>query len=179
MNCSQMNKTQIVAKAVLLLAMLASFTAGAGELPPYAGDPVPPPLRLQDLDGASHDLGSLRGKVVVVNFWASWCAPCRQEMPSLWRMQKALRNPALAVVAVNVGDSKQLVRAVLPELMQRDFLVLLDPSRVAYRAWRIRAFPATYVIDTRGRIRYLWYGARQWDKRENLGAIRRLLLHDQ
>lgn len=175
----QMSELRLAGTAAVLLASLVWFTASAGELKPYAGDPVPPPLRLQDLRGASHDLDSLRGKVVVVNFWASWCAPCRQEMPSLWRMQKALRNPALVVVAVNVGDREPVIRAVLPAAIQRDFLVLMDPSRVAYRDWRIRAFPATYVIDTRGRIRYVWYGARQWDNRENLGTMRRLLLHKQ
>src|SRR5467141_2437482 len=88
--------------AALLLGW--AVFAHAQALRPWSGGSAPP-LELQDLDGAAHRLADYRGKTVLVNFWATWCAPCREEMPSIERLRRTLDGKPFAVLAVNVGES--------------------------------------------------------------------------
>ncbi len=92
-------------------------------------------------------------------------------------MQHALNSRALVVASVNVGERDDVVRAILPAAMQRDFVVLMDRSGKAFHQWRNSVLPATYVIGAHGRIRYLRFGGKKWDDRKTLAMIRRLLQH--
>src|SRR4030081_2496088 len=108
--------------AALLLAWAALAPAQA--LRPWSGGTAPP-LELQDLDGAVHRLADYRGKTVLVNFWASWCAPCCEEMPSIERLRGSLEGKPFAVLAVNVGEGARVARPFVDTMSAR-FTWLLD-----------------------------------------------------
>lgn len=149
---------------LLLVALcwgLWPIAVTAKELKPWNGGRTPP-LVLSELDGKSVDLAAHRGKVVLVNFWATWCEPCRDEMPALARLQKKLGPQRFVVLAVNVDEPESRIRRFL-EQTPLGFPVLLDPERKAGRAWSVRVLPASYVVDREGRIRYSAVGELDWE----------------
>lgn len=152
--------------ATLLLALLVSFAAPAQPLQP--SNAPAPALELRDLDGAVHRLQDYRGKVVLVNFWATWCGPCRAEMPSIERLRQKLAGRAFAILAVNVGESERTAREYAAALPVR-FTVLLDRDTRVTKAWGARVLPATFVVGSDGRIRYRHFGELDWSSE----AVRR------
>lgn len=145
----------------LLLGSTGASTAAKGNpLPAWTGGPTPP-LALKDLDGRLHELADYRGKVVVVNFWATWCTPCREELPSLERLREARRGGPFEVLAVNVNEGDSRVRRFLAEVPLR-IPVLLDRNGDAQRAWKVRGLPATFVLGPDGSIRYWYLGELDW-----------------
>lgn len=134
------------------------------------------------LSGDSLRLEDLRGHVVLVNVWATWCPPCVQEMPALQRLFDRYRQQGLRVVAVNVDntmsapDPVQLVRAFVSQ-KKLTFDVVLDPENRVESVFQIPGLPMTFVLDERGRIRHKLLGGRNWDV-EVLQAEIRALLED-
>ncbi len=159
----------------VLFLVLAAGQVQAGELKPYKGKAEPAPLRLKDLSGRVHTLAQHKGEVVLVNFWATWCPPCRIEMPSMWRLKNRFRDRPFTVVAVDMGDSLESVNTFLPDAMKRDFVVLMDEDGEALKAWKVFAFPTSYLLDRQGRIRYALYGALEWDEPEVVEVVEKLL----
>jgi thiol-disulfide isomerase/thioredoxin len=147
----------LCAGAVLLSCV---GSPAAQPLKPWTGGP-PAQLELQDLDGAVHRLADYRGKVVLVNFWATWCAPCRAEMPSMEQLRLALADRPFAILAVNVGESPRLARDFAERLPVR-FTVLLDRDTRTTRAWKARVLPASFVVGADGSIRYSHLGDLDW-----------------
>ncbi len=139
-----------------------------------AGSPAPP-FSLPVRGGGSVDLAALSGKVVVVNFWATWCPPCVAEMPSLDRLQRALSHEGLVVLAVSVDeDEKALAAFVLKAGIT--LTVLRDPGgTVSSGVFRVRGYPETLVIDRAGIIREAYTGPADWAAPEALEHFRRLL----
>jgi peroxiredoxin len=156
----------------LLLALWASF-AGAQELRPWSGGTAPS-LALQDLDARAHRLEDYRGKVVLVNFWATWCDPCRDEMPSMNKLRAALAGRPFAILAVNLAESEARIRRFM-ERVPLDFPVLLDRDTAAARAWQARILPASFVIGPDGGIRYSALGEVDWTSERVRAAILELL----
>ncbi|MGE0357568.1 MAG: TlpA family protein disulfide reductase [Burkholderiales bacterium] len=111
-----------------------------------------PPLALATPAGGRIDLARLRGKVVLVNFWATWCAPCVEEMPALARLRSRLSSRGFEVLAVNQGEMPARVEAFV-ERTGLDLPILMDRDKAAAKAWKVRALPTTFVIDAAGRIR--------------------------
>ena len=149
---------------------------GAAEEHPlvvWSGGPTPP-LALKDLDGRPHEVADYRGKVVLVNFWATWCQPCREELPSLEQLRVALRGRPFEVLAVNVNEGQSRVSRFLAEVPLR-FPVLLDRNGDAQRAWRVRGLPATFLLDPDGLIRYWYLGELDWARAEIVVTIESLL----
>jgi thiol-disulfide isomerase/thioredoxin len=149
-----------VRQLVVLAALAFAAAAGAAELKAWTGGATPP-LVLQDLNGRTHRLADYRGKVVLVNFWATWCEPCRDEMPSIERLRQFLAGKPFEVLAVNIGEPLGRIERFL-EKMPLGFPVLLDRDSGAAKAWKARVVPATFLVGPDGRIRYVHYGELDW-----------------
>ena len=149
----------------LFVLLLSSGVQAAerklAELKP-AGGVAPKPLALKTLAGDTQDLARLKGKVVLVNFWATWCEPCRDEIPSMERLRARFAAQGLEVLAVNLDEPESRVRGFL-EKTPMQFTVLLDPSKVAAKEWSARILPASYVIGRDGRLHYVAVGEIDWD----------------
>jgi cytochrome c biogenesis protein CcmG, thiol:disulfide interchange protein DsbE len=162
------------APIVALLAVLIAGGTSAAELKPWTGKAAPPDLVLKDLAGHEHRLSDYRGKVVLVNFWATWCEPCREEMPSMQRLQEHLAGRPFAILAVDFGEGDARIKAFLDKLPLK-FTVLLDRDGAAAHAWSVRVLPVSFVIDADQKIRYAVTGDAQWDSPTVEQAVRRLL----
>ena len=157
--------------ALLVAALVAWPACAAAEQPLrlwYGG--VTPPLRLPDTAGRFHDLAESRGKVVLINFWATWCTPCREEMPSIERLRQKMKGKPFAVLAVNLAEPEPRVRQFL-QSMPLGFPVLLDAEMAVTKAWRVRQLPASFVVGPDGRIRYSYIGDLDWSRE----AVRKTL----
>ena len=147
--------------AALLLAAAASQAAG---LPPgvMAMDGRPAPaLKLEDLDGNAYDLAGSRGHWVFVHFWASWCGPCRREMPTIRKLTETLQDDRLEIVMVNTAETEDEVFTFLG-IVAPDIVPLMDTDGLVTEAWQPRGLPATFLVDPGGRLRYLALGGREW-----------------
>jgi peroxiredoxin len=125
---------------------------------PRAGFPAPD-FALSSLGGETVALAELRGSVVLVNIWASWCGPCRAEMPAIQRLYEADADRGLQILAVNstVQDSAADARAFADEL-GLSFPILLDVDGAVTRAYRVQALPSTFIIGRDGVVRRVLYG---------------------
>jgi cytochrome c biogenesis protein CcmG, thiol:disulfide interchange protein DsbE len=120
------------------------------------GKPAPA-FALVDPSGVAYSLEDLRGQVVLVNFWATWCAPCRTEMPELDQVARDYREAGFRVLAVNVLEDAAAVRRYGEEL-QLDLPLLLDPSGGVYKAYNVQGLPTSFLVDRDGVIRDVRYG---------------------
>lgn len=121
-----------------------------------------PPIALARLDGGAFDFAAVQGPCIV-NFWATWCQPCRAEMPSLNRLYRDYRAKALNVVAISVDEDVHLVREYLLQ-MNLAFPVALDPAaRRAGEDFDVRVFPTSFLVDAGRVVREVWQGERDWD----------------
>ncbi len=159
---------------LFLLAVLGNTAARAGgELKPWTGGTTPP-LSLRDLAGQPVSLTDFKGKVVLVNFWATWCAPCIEEMPSLQRMQDRLALAGFEVLAVNYQESQARINGFLKK-RPLSLTILLDHDGSVRTAWGVRVFPTSFVLDTSQRIRYTAVGEVDWESPSMVTQIRGLL----
>lgn len=158
---------------IALVALSAPTIAREAPLKPWAGGSTPP-LALNGLDGLEVDLAKLRGRVVVVNFWATWCEPCRDEMPSLDRLREKMKGQPFEVLAVNFGESQERAQAFVAK-EKFTIPVLLDPYKKAAEAWKVKGLPMTFVVDSRGRVRYWTFGERDWSAGESLALLEKML----
>ena len=156
-----------------LVFLVLSGAAGAADLKPWAGGPAPA-LVLKDLKGDLHRLGDYRGKVVLINFWATWCGPCRDEMPSIQRLKEQLAGRPFAVLAVNLDEPESRIRKFLSQ-EKLDLPILLDVGKKAARAWQARILPASFVVGPDGKVRYSLVGEVNWDNEHIVARISELL----
>ena len=156
----------------LLLAL--ALPAQAQQLRPFKG--ATPPLELNALDGKPQRLEDFRGRVVLVNFWATWCAPCLEEMPSIERLRRSLDAQRFAVVAVNVGEGPAKAGAFMEKMGLAGFQVLLDRDLKTSKAWGARVLPATFIVAPDGSVRYSYFGALDWSRADVRDRIRGLVV---
>jgi len=154
----------------LLLGVGAAY---CGELKPWTGGAAPA-LSLRDPAGKTYDLASYRGKVVLVNFWATWCAPCREEMPSMQALRQRLEGKPFEVLTVNLMESEEMI-AAFRESELIDLPVLMDRDGAAAKRWKVRVLPVSFVIDRRGAIRYQLVGEANWTGPNVAPVIERLI----
>lgn len=166
---------------LLILTLLLATAAAQAELPPLTRGLTPiepnaaPSLRLPDLDGKLLNIGQLRGKVVVVNFWTTWCPPCRREMPSLERLKQAAGDAGIAVLAVNIGEDAETVFAFTGTIDPAPtFPLLLDLQATTLSAWNVQGLPTTFVVAPDGRLAYRAVGGREFDHPEIVQRLREL-----
>ena len=156
--------------------MLSMLLAGGAQAAGFeARDATPAPeLKAQDLAGVTKTLADYRGKVVLLNFWASWCPPCLREMPSMERLRVKMAGRPLTIVALNSAENPKEVNAYLSK-MKLGFPILLDPDGSNTQRWKVFALPTTFLLDASGRIRYVLTGPTEWDEGEALEKIEALL----
>lgn len=140
----------------------------------YKGTAEAPDFSLPSLDGDPVTLSALRGQVVFLNFWATWCPPCREEMPSIERLHRELRIEGLAVLALDVGESPAVV-ARFVESFRLSFPVLLDADSEVSRRYGISGLPTTVLVDRSGRVVGGAVGPRDWASPAGRALMRSLL----
>lgn len=124
-----------------------------------------PDLRLADLAGTLHDLKDYRGKVVLLNFWATWCPPCIKEIPSLNRLQEKFSPDDFIVLSVDIGEPPNDIKTFLKHV-PAEYPVLVDSESSLTEPWQLKAFPSTYIIDRKGQLSYMYFGGLEWDEPE-------------
>ncbi len=136
---------------------------------------VAPAFERPDLQGRSVALDRLRGRVVFVNFWATWCAPCRSEAPSLEKLYRKLRGERFEIVALSIDESESFVavRDFVKEF-ELSFPVLLDQDQKIYQEYAASGVPETFMVDPRGRIVERFIGPRDWSDPRYANAILKL-----
>lgn len=129
-----------------------------------------PDFTLTDTQGQTHRLSDYRGRVVLINFWSVWCAPCRQEMPAMQRAWEEVQDRQVLILAVNLQDRAEQV-AEFFQTLPVEFPVLLGGDMAMMSAWSVQVLPTSLVIDPRGRARYRVIGAYDWDQPAALEAL--------
>jgi len=165
---------------IFLTAMGATTPAGSEKKPvsPSEIDKLEknkaPDFSLKDLSGRPVTLLSLRGKVVLLNFWATWCPPCISEMPVFNRLYKEMRARGLEVVAISADRSEGYVRDYTSK-HSLDFRVLYDESRDVVKRYKVFSMPTTFLIDKNGFIVEKFFGEYDWTDQEIKKKIEKLL----
>jgi peroxiredoxin len=165
--------TRFVATRRLLLGAALAACAGAA-VPAVKPAMVAPDFTLRTMGGPNLRLQEQRGQVVLVNFWATWCGPCRQEIPHLNRLHEKYRASGFQVLGVNIDDDARAATELATRLGIK-FPVLLDTDKKASRLYDMSAMPATVVIDRDGRVRYIHRGYRDGFEKTYEAQIRELL----
>ena len=153
--------------AAIVIASTA-FAAGGGDSGPA------PAFTLTALSGQQGALSQYKGQVVMVNFWATWCGPCQQEMPLLDQMYKKYKPAGFTLIGVNVDKEEPAVK----ELLARkpvSFPILLDPANQVSKAYHVDEMPSSVIIDRKGDIRWVHLGYRPGDENDYQDRIRQLI----
>lgn len=162
-------------KKLLLLTILFFSTANihAANLKAFTANTPTPPLKLTDLNGKTHDLKDYKGQIVLVQFWATYCTPCRKEMPSMNNMMKKMADVPFKILAVDMGETKEEVAQFVNEV-KPEFSILMDESGKSIADWRVFAAPSNFIIDPQGKIRYTLFGGVEWDSDELINKLKSL-----
>ncbi len=155
----------------MLACLVSSVSVYGTQLEPYTATAE---FTLIDTNDQTRSLSDYKGKVVLVNFWASWCPPCIYEMPELTRLKKQLSDRPFEILALNVGEKKYRVRK-FAKLINFNLPVLLDTSKNTFDAWNIKTLPTSFLIDTDGNIRYRVRGNPGWEEKETITIIEQLI----
>ena len=156
------------------------MAAGPSSLTSFPDRPLAPALVLPDISGRIHELDDYRGQVVVVNFWATWCPPCRVEMPSFQRLQNQFPRDKFRMLAVNVGENReQIAQFFFSQNPQPTYTILMSPEKVMSDQWLVRSLPTTFIIDKTGRVSHMANGARAWDSQEIWTLVKDLINSEQ
>lgn len=140
--------------------LLVSTGSHAGTTKPGA-----PELGIPDIDGKQVNLSQYRGKVVAVNFWATWCPPCREELPSMQHTYEQLKGKGFVILAVNIGEPWDTVTPFVTQL-KLSFPVLLDQENLMMQRWKAMGLPTTYIVGRDGNIVKRITGGRDWNSPE-------------
>ena len=155
------------------LAVLAAPASAGSDLVPWTGGTAPP-LALKDLSGNAVNLSDLKGKVVLVNFWATWCAPCIEEMPSMQKLRDKIGISGFEVLAVNYQEGTARIYDFLKKRPLK-LTIIRDSDGAAKTAWGVKVFPTSFIIGPDGRVRYSVIGDVDWTSTRIESQIRDLL----
>src|ERR1700679_3701865 len=164
----RMSTVKMLRRCALAVLVIASAAFAAD-----AGGPAPA-FTLAALDGGQGALDQVKGPVVIVNFWATWCGPCQQEMPLLDQMYKKYKPAGFTLIGVNVDKDAPPVK----ELLARkpvSFPVMLDPANKVSKDYHVDEMPSSVIIDRKGEIRYIHRGYKPGDENDYQDRIRQLI----
>jgi peroxiredoxin len=161
--------------AAVLVVSLASACQRGGRLVGQAA----PEFSLADLAGNAVRLANYKGRVVFLNVWATWCPPCREEMPAMQALYERLRGPGFEMLAVSADEGGRVMVEPFVNERRLTFPVLLDPEGQVALRYGVTGFPETFVIDRNGRVVSHAIGPRDWSSPESVAAFQRLLEHGE
>ena len=155
---------------ITVICFLCLLTA-CSQAPQVAtvGQPAPD-FTLVDTKGTTWQLSQLKGKVVFVNFWATWCPPCREELPSMQKVHAFMPEDRFLMLSILSNDQLSLADAMLAKI-GATFPILIDPNNKAAQAYGVTGVPETYIIDKQGILREKFIGAVQWDSPQALQML--------
>lgn len=154
-------------------ASVACAEKGGQTLTSMPGRPAAPQFDLEDPDGTRFRLSDFRGKPLIVNFWATWCPPCRAEMPSMQRAWEQVKDEGIAMIAINVGEDADTIFQFSAE-HPVEFPLPMDLNSAVVQSWPVKGLPTTFVVDPQGRLAYRAIGEREWDDPDLLDLVRAL-----
>lgn len=172
-------QNRLLRSLLLLAGLFMVLPLQAQDLPPLthgitklkATFPAPE-LKYQNMDDELVDLTELRGKTVVVNFWATWCPPCRREMGSLERLHLAVADRGVEVLAVNIGEDEDTVFSFLGTVAPSPtFPILFDKDAESMDNWQVKGLPTTYIVSKAGMVTYRVVGGREFDHPDLIDTI--------
>lgn len=133
-------------------------------------------LSFENAEQETVEFSQFKGKVILLNFWATWCPPCIREMPSMQRLKTHLTDQPFEIVAINAGESATTVSSFLMELDEDiTFSILLDQKSRSFREFGIRGLPMTLLIDKQGKLVETILGEREWDSEDSIKKIEQLI----
>ena len=164
--------------AVCLLLFISAFPCHAKDRLPKGimtlnGEDAPP-LILKDIDEQQWNLDDARGHWVFLHFWASWCGPCRKEMPTIQAIFPEFESSRLEIVLVNTAESEDTVFNFIG-IVAPDLNPLMDIDGLVTERWQPRGLPATFFVDPKGKLQYLALGGRPWNKPAYLSFLKNLI----
>jgi len=165
---------------LLIVAMyLLSPISFAGPLEPPKGirhyeTGTAPGFNVTDMDGVPFTLESTRGKWVFLHFWASWCGPCKEEMPAIQRMSELFDNDKFEIVLINTAEDEDTIFSFLAEIGM-DMNSLMDTDGLVTEKYKPRGLPTTILIDPNGNVQYQAIGGREWHEPEYINFLRKLV----
>jgi thiol-disulfide isomerase/thioredoxin len=160
--------------SLLLSAALVMAPVLVGEV--LAGEATGPAAEfsLPSRTGGTVSLRGLKGQVVLINFWATWCGPCRKEMPLLEQIQKKYASLGFTMLGVNVEEDTTMMDAFLKDVPV-SFPILLDPANGVSKLYNVAAMPSTVIVDRKGNVRYIHQGYKPGDESKYQDMIRQLI----
>ena len=136
----------------------------------FKGNSTPIPIKLKDINGFTISKDNFQGQVTIVNFWATWCPPCIEEIPSLNRLKQKLAGLPFELISINYAEDGNAIREFM-KIVNVEFPVLLDQDGSFAKRWNVISYPSTFIIDTKGKIRYGVNAAIEWDDPEVVQTI--------
>ena len=157
----------------LFIALLSPLSVNGGEIERFE-KPLELTFSLPDFNGETHTLPDYQGKVVLINFWATWCPPCIYEMPELMRLKQQFADKPFEILAINVAEKKYRVRK-FTKTTKLSLPVLLDTKNEAFTDWGVKTLPTSFLVDARGKTRYRIRGNPGWEDEKTLEMIEGLI----
>jgi thiol-disulfide isomerase/thioredoxin len=148
--------------AILLSMFSYPSIAASGQLKPYTGNLTQNELKLPDMQGKLHTLNEYKGNIVLLQFWATYCTPCRKEMPTMNSLIKKMQGKPFKIVSVNMAETREEVADFIQQVPV-DFPILLDSDGSTVEKWKVFAAPANFILDKKGNIIFTLFGAIDWD----------------
>lgn len=142
---------------------------------PIKGDKKTPDFSLQDLNGKKFELNQFKGKVIFLNFWATWCSPCKEEMPSMEVLHQQFKEKKFILLAISVDYGGQKSVKEFINKYQYTFPILLDPNGKTLDLFQVKGIPATFIIDKKGKMVGKAIGPRNWESQEVFSLINLLI----
>lgn len=162
--------TKCIAILILLIGFMSSAWSESNVLHPVKGQPLAPDFTLNDIDDKKHQLSDYRGKVVIVNFWATWCPPCRFELPSMEKLWQVIKREDVIMLGIDVGENADTIFTFTSDYPVT-FPLLLDRDSSVTNKYPVLGIPTSFIIDPQGRIIYRAVGTRKWDDEQVIKQI--------